>query len=109
MKKKKNNKLFRLILLSLFIVYIGLYIANETGYYESKLNNKVRLTNESIIQFEKDVEDGKNVTIEDYLKDETVDYSNKVSKLGLKFSKTTEDFMSDGLSKIFKVLGKLFS
>ena len=104
MKKKKNNKLFRLILLSLFIIYIGLYIA-----YESKLNNKVRLTNESIRQFEKDVEDGKNVTIEDYLKDETVDYSNKVSKLGLKFSKTTEDFMSDGLSKIFKVLGKLFS
>ncbi len=56
MKKGKNNKLFRLILLSLFIIYIGLYIANETGYYESKLNNKVRLTNESIRQFEKDVE-----------------------------------------------------
>lgn len=109
MKKKKNTKVFWFILICLFVVYIGLYISNETGYYESKMNNKVKLTNEAIQKFEKDIADGKDVTMEDYLVRESYDYSNKASKAGLKFSNFTESFMSDGISQIFKVLGKFFS
>ncbi len=109
MKKKKNTKLFWFILISLFVVYMGLYIANMSGYYESRLSKRVKLTNESIQKFEKDVAQGKNVTIDDYLEKETKDYSNKVSKLGLNVSEKVEGFMTTGLSKILKVIGKLFT
>lgn len=109
MKKKKSNKFFWFILISLFVVYMGLYIANSTGYYESKLNDRVKLTNEAIQKFEKDVAQGKDVTIDDYLTKETKDYSNKASKIGLSFSKKVESFMTTGLSKFLKVIGKLFS
>lgn len=109
MKKKKKNNLFWIILIGLFIMFIGLYIANATGYYESKMAGRVKLTNESIKRFENDIAAGKNVTLEDYLEEESKDYSNKASKLGLKFSKATESIMADGLGSIFKILGKLFS
>lgn len=109
MKKKKKNRFFWIILISLFVVYMGLYIANSTGYYESKMNNQVRLTNESIKRFEKDIAAGKNVTIDDYLEKEHIDYSNKVSKLGLNISNETEEIMTKGLGGLFKIIGKLFS
>lgn len=109
MKKKKGKGLFWFILGSLFVVYMGLYIANSTGYYESKLNERVELTNKSIKKFEKDIADGKDVTIEDYLEKENKDYSNKASKLGLSISKKTESFMTEGLAKVLKVIGKLFT
>ena len=109
MKKKKSNKLFWFVLISLFVVYMGLYIANSTGYYESKLSERVTLNNKAIARFEKDVASGKDVTIDDYLERENKDYSNKMSKLGLNISNKCEDFMTKGLSKFMKVVGKLFS
>lgn len=109
MKKKKKGRLFWVTLTILFIVYMGLYIANSAGYYESKLSDKVKLTSESITKFENDVAQGKDVTIDDYLEKEHIDYSNKASKLGLKISEGSEKFMTKGLSKFLKVIGKLFS
>ena len=109
MKKKKNQKIFWVILISLFVVYMGLYIANTTGYYESKLNNQVHLTNEAIKKFESDVSKGKDVTIEDYLEKEAKDYSNNISKLGVNLSEKVETLMNKGLKNFFEILGKLFS
>ena len=109
MKKKKNSKLFWVILVILFIVYMGLYVANEAGYYESRLSDRVKLTNKSIEKFEQDVAEGKDVTIDDYLEKETKDYSNKASKLGLAISNETEKIMTKGIGKFLKVIGKLFS
>ncbi len=109
MKKKKSQKLLWFILISLFVIYMGLYIANSTGYYESKINDRVKLTNETIRKFENDIANGKDVTIDDYLEKETKDYSNKASKLGLNISQKVEEFMTTGLSKMLKVIGKLFT
>ena len=99
MKKKKSNKLFWFILISLFVVYMGLYIASD----------RVTLNNKAIERFEKDVASGKNVTLDDYLERENKDYSNKISKLGLNISNKCEEFMTKGLSRFLKILGKLFS
>ena len=109
MKKKKKGRLFWICLVILFVIYMGLYIANSAGYYESKLSDQVKLTSESITKFENDVAQGKDVTIEDYLEKEHKDYANKASKLGLKISKSSEKIMTKGLSKFLKVIGKLFS
>ena len=91
------------------IAFIGLTIAQETGYYENRLSNQTKITAEAINKFEKDVEDGKDVSIDDYLEKTAVDYSTPVSKLGNKFSENVEKFMNEGITTIFKVFGKLFS
>lgn len=109
MKKKKNSKIFWCILGIFLIAFIGLTIAKETGYYENRLSNQTKITAEAINKFEKDVEDGKDVSIDDYLEKTAVDYSTPVSKLGNKFSENVEKFMNEGITTIFKVFGKLFS
>ena len=40
--KKKNNLFFKLLLIS-FLLFMGLYIANESGYYEAKNSKKAYL------------------------------------------------------------------
>ncbi len=108
MNKKPSRHFFR-ILIILFILFTSLYIAMESGYYESKISQKTTLTKDKMIQFEKDVNEGKNIDINDYLEEETKDYSSKVSKAGMNISNGTEKFMTSGISEIFKFIGNLFS
>lgn len=108
MKKKKNSKVFWWILGCFLIIFIGLSIASETGYYESRVANQTHITASAIKQFEKDVKDGKNVQIEDYLEKASVDNSNTMSNLGNKFSKNVEDIINDGIAFMIDVFGKMF-
>lgn len=107
-KKEKGNWPLRIIAV-LFIIYISLSIAMETGYYESKLNQKTMLTQESIEKFEADVREGKNVDINDYVIEKNRDYSNGISKTGVFVSSLVEDFMAEGLMKIGDIFKKLFT
>ena len=92
--QKILNRIFRYLLIFLFIIYLTLYFSLQTGYYEYENKKKNILTEEKIKQFEEDVEKGKDITIEDYLKDTYIDYGNKTSKFGkklsIKFSKTVK-------------------
>lgn len=108
MKKKKTNPVLK-ILFVLFIIYISLYIVGNSGYYENKVNNQVILTEENIRQFENDVKNNKNIDIENYVKDEKIDYSNSISNLGDNVSIKVEKFMTEGLGEIAKVIKKMFS
>ena len=107
--KKKNSRYFWWILISLFIVYIGYYIGLESGYYETKLKEKTYITNEALKEFEKDVNEGKNLDITEYVKTDEVDSSSYMSNLGNKVSTSVENFMTKGIFKTIKILGKLFS
>lgn len=107
-KKKKTNWFLRLVLL-LFVLYISLSIAMETGYYESKLNEKTMLTEESIKKFEQDVREGKNVDINDYVIEKNRDYSNSATKIGVFVSSIIEDIMGDGINKMADIFKKLFT
>ncbi len=107
-KKEKTNWFLRSIML-LFILYLSLSIAMETGYYESKLNEKTILTEESIQQFEKDVREGKNVDINDYVVEKNRDFSNGATKAGVFISSLVEDVMSEGINKMVDILKKLFT
>ena len=108
-KKNSSNRYFFRTLILLFIVFVALYIAMESGYYTSNLGRKVELTAEQIKQFEQDIKDGKEIDITDYLQNEYKDFSSRTSKLGMNLSNRTERFMTRGISEIFKVLGSLFS
>ena len=110
MDKKKNKGTFFLRLLGiLFILYISLTIAIQTGYYEAKLSEKTTITNEAIKQFESDVRDGKNVDINDYLTDTYKDYSNQTTKTVFALSSLVEEFMSKGINEMVNVFKMLFT
>ena len=104
-KKKKNPAI--IIIIILFGIYVALYYLSKSGYYDYKEYNKMILTEEAMKKFEKDIEEGKDITLNDYIKTNTSDYTNKVSKLGLKTGKTIESFFKEGLGNIFKVVSSL--
>ncbi len=106
MKKKTNH--FLQILGLLFLIFIGLFIASKSGYYESPLNDKVVLTDKQIAKFEKDVINGEVVDLNSYLLEDRKDYANKFTKAGDKFTDLMESFFNDGLKGAFKVLKTLF-
>lgn len=103
MKKKKVNW-FNKILIFLFVIFIGLFIASKSGYYETKVNKNVALTNEAIKQFEEDVLEGKQVDIESYVVDDDRDFSNGLTKAGDKLSSTVEELLSGGLLNVWDVI-----
>lgn len=107
-KKQKPNWFLRIILL-LFILYLSLSVAMETGYYEAKLNEKTVLTEENIRKFEQDVRDGKKVDINDYVVEKNQDFSNGATKAGVFFSSIVEDFMAEGITKMGSIFKKLFT
>lgn len=105
MKKKKiTNRIFGFIFVTLFITYVTLYFANTNGYYQYR--KQVNLTNEQIIMFEKDIKEGKDVTINDYLKNQSIKYDNNTSKLGYNVSKTVSNILNDGIKSMFKFLNE---
>lgn len=79
------------------------------GYYDHLQYNKKVLTEEAMKKFESDVSSGKDVTVEDYLVDTYKDYSNGISKLGLKISTDSSKIVSYAVKKTFGVLNKLFT
>jgi len=106
-KKKKEPNWFMRLLVILFFVYLSLTIAMQMGYHEAKLNEQATLTEESIRQFEEDVKNGKAVDIDDYVVNETKDYSNGMSKAGANVSKMVEGFMTNGIGKMFDLVKSL--
>jgi hypothetical protein len=105
-KPKKNYII--VLMLFLFIIFIILYISKETGYYEYKVHQKTVLTEEAIIQFEKDVAEGKNVKASDYITENYIDYSNKITKISSFLGRKVEGIFNNGIKKVVKVLLKLF-
>ena len=68
----KPEKIFKSVLMILFIIFISLYISQSSGYYEYEQYKKVELTKEQIKKFEQDIKDGKKVfdkccTYDEYL------------------------------------------
>jgi len=106
-KKKKNYFLY--IIGFLFLCFFVLYISKESGYYEYKAHTKKTLTNEAIEKFEKDLAEGKDVSVEDYAVVTYTDFSNPISNIGYKSGKAVETFMTKGIKNAFKLFSTLFS
>ena len=106
MKKKKNW--FLRLLTILFIIFIRLYIASISGYYEASLGNKVALTDEAIKRFEQDVIEGKTVDVEDYILEERVDYSNTFTDAGDKLTESVQKVLTEGIGGIWDAIKVLF-
>ena len=105
--KKKNNYFF-IIIGMLFIIFISYIIAFNSGYYEFNNYKKATITQEKIDEFENDVKDGKNIDSKDYISNDYIDYSSKMSKVGSGISSAINKFIESGLSDFFSALGRLF-
>lgn len=103
----KEGKPFRVILIVLFIVFISLYVSQATGYYDYQQYQKTEITAEKMKQFEKDVKDGKNIDLEDYLEDKTHNYNSKLSTAGLNVSNSIKNFAQKGIGGAFNFLARL--
>lgn len=105
----EKEKVVKTIFIFLFIIFITIYISQASGYYEYELHKKTELTNEEIIKFEKDIKEGKNIDLNDYLENTNKDYSNSFSKMGSSFSNTTSKYIKKGIDEAFKFIESLLS
>lgn len=101
------KKIFNTCLFCLFVIFLSIYGASKSGYYEYENKKTAEFTEESMKQFEKDIAEGKNVNIKDYLKTDTKNYDNKITNLGNTLSNIVSDGIVSGLEKTFKVVEKL--
>ena len=84
-----------------------LYFSQATGYYEYKIHDKVALTDEEIKKFEQDIKDGKDIDVENYVKNNEPKYDNDLSNLGLNLSKKISKTITKGINEVFKYLGDI--
>lgn len=105
---KKKNNIFIKILGVLFIIFIALYIANISGYYESKIRDSVVITEEGIKEFEEKVQNGEEIDITSFLNNERIDYSSKMSNLGDRVTEGLESTLVNGMGFITDILKSLF-
>ena len=116
-KKKSKSKYFFRLLFALFIMFICVYAIGQNGFIQRKYSDKslytqerqhyhcYLYTEEQIKKFESDVENGKEIDVNAYLVNETVDYSNNSSKLGENIS----TMITKGAGKLDKLLNSVFS
>lgn len=105
-KKNKPNWFFRTLNI-LFVIFISLFIALESGYYESKIAKKTAMTEESIKKFEEDIKENKPIDLEDYTYENHKDYGNNTTDVAIYIGSKVEKFMSSGINELFDILKSL--
>lgn len=105
----KKDKLFKNIVLLVFICYIIVYIISISSYYDYQLQKKTILTNEQIKLFESDISQGKDVSLNDYVVSTEKDYSNSLTKFTYKITKNINKSIKNGVEVCFKLLNNLVS
>ncbi len=99
-------KISKILLILICFSFVVSYIIYQTGYYEYKLQNRAVLTKEQMEQFETDVNAGKDVTLNDYLIDNHVDYSNKLTNITVKVNNRVNKYIKKSIEGVFKLLNK---
>ena len=105
--KIKPKKVFNITILSLFILFVSLYIAASNGYYEYQNKEKMELTKEKITEFEQDIKLGKRVKIKDYLTYDNKTYDNKITKVGNTLENLIDNCLMKGIEKTFSMFEKM--
>lgn len=108
MIKKKKVNIFLKILGCLFVLFMALFIANMSGYYEGKIRKQVSVTEEGIKAFEEAIKNGEDINITSFLNNDRIDYSSNMSNLGDNLTYGLENFVSKGMGFVVNILKSLF-
>lgn len=106
MKNKKTEQITKIIFMLCFISFVTFYISGQSGYYEYNAKKKMTFTKEQIEQFEKDVKEGKNIDVKEYLKNTDKNYQNKISKATLNISENISKYTKKSINMIFTKIGR---
>ena len=90
-------KYFKILMIMIIIMFLGLFFAYQNGYYEKFNNEKKVLTDKMIKEYEEDLKKGIDVTKKEYVNIKPT-YSNKTTNSILKLSHKIEK----GIDKIIK-------
>lgn len=101
------KKIFQILIWILFFVFLVLYFAQENGYYERTQKEKATLTEDKIKEFERDIESGKEIRVENYVINLKKDYQNNLSDFGLLTSKAIGKYLKKGLTFVFSGIDKM--
>ncbi|MBQ6281914.1 MAG: hypothetical protein IJK66_00055 [Bacilli bacterium] len=104
-----SEKVFRTVMIFLFVIFLTIYFSNSIGYYEYGMHKKIELTNEEIKRFEDDVKNNKEIDVEDYQKNTIKDYSNEISKISLSISNFASKYIKKGINGVFKAIDKMMT
>lgn len=104
----KHKKLLKFFSCFIILIFLFSYFVEVSGYYEYNLQSKKNLTEDQIKQFENDVKAGKDIDLDSYLKDTTIDYSNRLTRTTSDVSIKLNQYLKNILSGTFDTLEKLF-
>ena len=102
-----KEKLIKVVVIFCFFVFIVSYVIEQNGYYEYQMHSQKVMTDKQIKQFEEDIKNGKEVDINDYLKDNYKDYTNKFTDATYQISKNTNKYLKKGIESIFSLVNNL--
>ena len=100
-----KKKLIKGAFFVFFLAFIISYIIERSGYYEYSLQNRSVLTNQSMKKFEKDISEGKDVTLEDYVIPISKDYTNFFTRKTNRASVGVNKLLKNGIEEVFRLLG----
>lgn len=107
--KKKNKWMIdalKFLFVVLFICFLTFYATAKDTFLEYQNRQNKVFTEEQIKKFEKDIQAGKEIDIENYLV-----YEDKIEKhgkkIGLQLSYFIEKYAEKGISGFFKTINKL--
>ena len=108
MKKYKiNKKIVKLLFYALFFSFLAIFAASESGYIQYYEKEKATLTASEIKRFEEDVKAGKEIDLEEYLKDNNKKYKTRLSSLTSNFSDFISKCVEKGVVGAFKYISQL--
>ena len=105
METKVYNSV-KVITLILFIIFITMFFASFTGYYDYENKKQAIMTEEKIKQFEQDVKNGVNLDLTNYIDKPKNNYNSFLAKVGSKTSKFISNTVSSSVSNFFGFLIK---
>lgn len=101
-----KNNFFRIMGLTIFLIFIALYYSSNAGLIDYQARNKTELTEKQIELFEEDVKNNVNIDIKKYVQNKEDNYENNISKTTLKISNKIGETIESTLNFFF---GKLES
>ena len=102
-----NKKITKLIIIIIVIVFISAYMISESGYYEYTMQQRTIITNDKIKEFEQDIKDNKDIDLIDYIDNEEINYSNKITNLVYGISNNSNKLARKAIKYLFKKLSTL--
>lgn len=104
-----GKSIFKVGFIVITVLFIVSYIVSETGYYKYSLRRRMVITSDRIKEFEEDIKNNENIDIKNYLDDDRVDYSNKITDFVYNISDKSNNIAKKTIRYFFKKLENLVS